>query len=75
MKSKSWQEIKSMSPLELGAKLRDTQEKLFRLKFRHSSTPVKNSLEIRFLRRTIAQIKTLMKEKEMISKNQAAQPR
>ncbi len=74
MKSKNWQEIKNMGSLELGAKLRESQEKLFRLKFRHSSTPVKNGLEIRLLRRTIAQIKTLMREKELAAAKQAVRP-
>lgn len=63
MKSKNWQEIKNMSPVELEAKLRDSQEELFRVKFRHSSTPVKNPLIIRELRRNIARFKTLLKGK------------
>jgi len=62
MKSKAWLEIRSMSPLELEVKLRDSKEKLFRLKFRHSSTPVRNGLEIRELRRMVARINTLLKE-------------
>lgn len=62
MKAKNWFEIKSMSTLELESKLRDTQDRLFRLKFRHSSAPVKNGLEIRTLRRMVAKLKTLLKE-------------
>ena len=68
MKSKAWLEIKSMSPLELETKLRDTKEKLFRIKFRHSSTPVRNGLEIRQLRRLVAKLNTLLKENSMASK-------
>jgi large subunit ribosomal protein L29 len=70
MKSRNWMEIRSMSPLELGAKLRDSKDKLFRLKFRHSSTPVKNAIEIRDLRKMIAKIKTLMRENEIRSAQQ-----
>ncbi len=71
MKSRNWMEIKNMPPLELAAKLRDTQEKLFRLKFRHSSTPVKNAIEIRDLRKMIAKINTLMRENEIRSAKQS----
>ena len=67
MKSKAWLEIRSMSPLELEAKLRDSKEKLFRIKFRHSSTPVRNGLEIRELRRMVARINTLLKENSVKS--------
>ena len=68
MKAKAWLEIKSMSPLELETKLRDTKEKLFRIRFRHSSTPVRNGLEIRQLRRMVARLNTLLKENSTASK-------
>jgi large subunit ribosomal protein L29 len=62
MKAKLWQETKSLSSTEIAVKLRESEEALFRLRFRHASTPVKNALEIRNLRRMIARYKTLMKE-------------
>lgn len=68
MKAKTWQEIKSLSNTEMEAKLRAAEEQLFRLKFRHSSTPLKNPLELRSLRRQIAQFKTLLKEKQAETK-------
>jgi large subunit ribosomal protein L29 len=68
MKSKAWLEIKSMAPIELETKLRETKDKLFRIKFRHSSTPVRNGLEIRQLRRLVAKLNTLLKENSMASK-------
>lgn len=67
MKAKQWQEIKSMSVPELEAKLRSAEEGLFRLRFRHAATPVKNGLEIRKLRRSIAQYKTLLHERASAS--------
>ena len=63
MKAKQWQETKSLSNVELEAKLRASEEQLFRMKFRHASTPLKNALEIRKVRRMIAQFKTLLNEK------------
>ena len=71
MKGKTWQEFRNLSQIELEAKLRDAEEELFRLKFRHSSTPLKNPLQIRGKRRMVAQIKTLLLE--INNKEQAAQ--
>ncbi|MCB4792634.1 MAG: 50S ribosomal protein L29 [Elusimicrobia bacterium] len=66
MKGKVWQEIKNLSDVELETKLRETEEELFRLRFRHSSTPLKNPLLLRYLKRTIAKIRTLFKERETV---------
>jgi large subunit ribosomal protein L29 len=63
MKSKNWNEIKNMTETELSLKLSQLQDKLFRLKFRHQTVPVKNPLEIRGMRRDIARIKTLVNQK------------
>ncbi len=63
MKSKNWQEMKHMSDAELNAKLNDMQDRIFKLKFRHTTAPVKNPLEIRSLRRDIARVKTLLAQK------------
>lgn len=63
MKSKNWQEMKHMSDVELNAKLNDMQDRIFKLKFRHTTAPVKNPLEIRSLRRDIARVKTLLAQK------------
>jgi ribosomal protein L29 len=63
MKLKQWQEIRAMSDAELAAKLRGAEEEIFRLKFRHAATPVKNGLAIRKLRRSIAQFNTLLRER------------
>ena len=64
MKQKNWQEIKSMSSVELNAKLVELEDKYYKLKFRNSTAPVKNPLEIREMRRTIARIKTHQNEKK-----------
>lgn len=64
MKQKNWQEIKSMSDVELNAKLSELEEKSFRLKFRNSTAPLKNPLEIREIRKTIARIKTLLAQQK-----------
>jgi large subunit ribosomal protein L29 len=63
MKSKNWQDMKNMSNAELAAKLNDMQDRIFKLKFRHTTAPIKNPLEIRNLRRDIARVKTLLAQK------------
>ncbi|MDR1926571.1 MAG: 50S ribosomal protein L29 [Endomicrobium sp.] len=60
MKNKNWNEIKNMTNIELNSKLSELQSKFFKLKFRHSTVPVKNPLEIREIRRNIARIKTFI---------------
>jgi large subunit ribosomal protein L29 len=60
MKSKLWNEMKNMTHVELNAKLFELQDKLFKIRFRHSTAPIKNPLEIREIRRNIARIKTLI---------------
>jgi large subunit ribosomal protein L29 len=60
MKSENWNEIKNITNVELSSRLRELQDRLFKLKFRHSSVPLKNPLEIRETRRIIARIKTLI---------------
>jgi len=57
-------ELRKLSAIELEAKLRETREKLFRIRFRHHGSPLKNPLEIRNLRRDIARTFTIMNEIE-----------
>jgi large subunit ribosomal protein L29 len=68
MKSKLWNDIKNMTDVELSSKLGELQDKLFKLKFRHSTAPVKNPLEIRAIRKNIARIKTFNKLQKKESK-------
>jgi len=65
MKAKQWQEIKQMTQVEMDAKLHAAEEEMFRMKFRHATTPLKDGLKIRKVRRGIAQFKTLLKEREL----------
>jgi large subunit ribosomal protein L29 len=64
MKSNDWNEIKNMSVVELNGKLADLQDKIFKLKFHHSTSVLKNPLAIRWMRRDIARIKTLLVQKK-----------
>jgi large subunit ribosomal protein L29 len=60
MKGDDWKEIKSMTETELGVRLDGLQDRIFKLKFRNSVSVLKNPLEIRETRRSIARIKTIL---------------
>jgi len=61
MKNKQWQELRSLTEGELEHQLGLRKKKYFELGIQHRFAPVKNPLELRKLRREIAQIKTLFK--------------
>lgn len=58
------QEKSTMAAAELGTELRQALEKRAKLEFQHQVTPLKNPLELRFLRREIARLKTHIRMKE-----------
>lgn len=57
-------ELRGLSEQELRAKETETAQELFRLRFRHASGQLDNTARLRKLRRELARIKTLLKEKE-----------
>lgn len=58
------QEKSTMAAAELGTELRQALEKRAKLEFQHQVAPLKNPLELRFLRREIARLKTHIRMKE-----------
>ena len=60
MKRKQFKEMSNFSESELLVKLDYLQKKKFTNILRHKTTPLKNPLEIRELRRDIARVKTLL---------------
>lgn len=61
-------EIREMSDDQLAHELRETQENLFRLRFQAATERLDAPSNLRRLRRTIARIKTIQRER------QAAEP-
>ena len=57
------QELKDMTEQELAFNLEESQKALFGCEIRHRTTPLKNTMEIRTLRRHIARIKTILRER------------
>ena len=58
------QELRNESVQELRSKLKASRGKMLYLRFQHSMGSLKNPLEIRALKRDMAKIITVIKEKE-----------
>jgi large subunit ribosomal protein L29 len=58
-------DIRDLSTDELGAKLAELDKEAFNLKFQLAMGDIENPMRIREVRKTIAKIKTVLKEKEM----------
>ncbi|MBC8174635.1 MAG: 50S ribosomal protein L29 [Candidatus Marinimicrobia bacterium] len=59
------EELKEITVAELQTRLEDDLEELENLRFQKALQQLENPLRIRFLRREIAQVKTLLKEYEL----------
>ena len=58
-------EIKTLSQAELNARLRELNMELFNLRFSNASRNLANPVQIRNVKREIARVKTVIREKEM----------
>ena len=66
-KKESKESLHEMSEKELQVRLKEAQEKSFRLQFQHTSNPLKNPMVIRTARREIAKIMTILRQKEKVA--------
>lgn len=57
--------LRDMTVDELQVQLRDLKEELFNLRFQHATAQLDNPLRLREVRRTIARVKTILREKEL----------
>jgi large subunit ribosomal protein L29 len=58
-------ELREMTDVELRKKLADTKDELFRLRFQSATGQLDNPMKIQEVRRRIARLKTVMREKEL----------
>lgn len=56
-------EIREMTPDEITARIRELEEEQFRLKFRSATEPLEDPLRLRVLRKDIARLKTILRER------------
>lgn len=57
--------IKALSTNELSKQLDDTYQELFNLRFRHATRQLSNYSELRKVKKRIAVMKTIMREREL----------
>ncbi|MFQ5825745.1 MAG: 50S ribosomal protein L29 [Dehalococcoidia bacterium] len=58
-------EIRSQSHGELAKRLEETRRELFNLRFRHATRQLVNTSELRRVKKDIARLLTIMREKEL----------
>ena len=65
MKARELKELRSSNPQDLVAKLGDLKGELFNLRFQLATGQLENPMRIREVKKSIAQIKTILREKEL----------
>lgn len=58
-------DIRQMTTEELLIKLKDTKQELFNLRFAHATGSLKNPMQLNVVRKDIAKIKTIIREREL----------
>jgi large subunit ribosomal protein L29 len=56
-------EIRELSPEDMSARIAALEEEQFRLKFRSATEPLQEPLRLRVIRRDIARLKTILRER------------
>ena len=64
MKAKEIKEIRGLSVEKLEEKLQDLKKDLFMLRMQHATNQLENPLQIAAVKKDIARIKTIIREKE-----------
>ncbi len=62
-------EIKCLTQAELNARLKELNMELFNLRFSNASRNLANPVQIRNVKREIARVKTVIREKELATEN------
>lgn len=58
-------DLRSMTDVELNQKLNEAYQELFNLRFRQGTKQIENTSRIHVVRRDIARIKTVMRERQL----------
>jgi len=65
-------ELREMSDRDLDRKLRDLKEELFNLRFQASTGQLDNPMRIRLVRRDIARVLTVVRERQIEAEHEEA---
>ena len=58
-------EVRKMSSAELEAKLKDLKKDLFTLRMQHATNQLDNPVKISLVKKDIARVQTIIREKEL----------
>ena len=61
-------DVRDLSVDEIKSKISESQEELFRLRFRSATQQIENPSLIKNLRRDVARLRTILRERETASK-------
>lgn len=62
-------EIREKTEQELNEELRELKSELFKLRFQHATNQLDNPIKLRDVKKSIARVKTVMRERELEGKN------
>ena len=65
MKSQELATLRALPENELKVQLKECEEKIFKLKFANAAAPLKNGLEIKYLKAHKARLLTWIREKQI----------
>ena len=57
-------EIRELSAADLASRIRELEEERFRLRFRSATEPLEDPLRLRVIRKDIARLKTVLRERQ-----------
>ncbi len=67
-------ELNQMSNDKLGKMLEDAREEMFNLRFQKASARLENTARLRKVRREVAQLETVLHQRQLVTEAAAAQP-
>ena len=65
MKARELQDLRKNSPQDLVNQLHDLKDQLFKLRFQLATGQLENPIKIREVKKSIAQVKTILREEEL----------
>jgi large subunit ribosomal protein L29 len=68
-------EIRELAVGDIEARIRDLEEERFRLKFRNATEPLEDPLRLRVIRKDIARLRTILRERQNTSARTSAAAR
>jgi large subunit ribosomal protein L29 len=66
------EKVREMNDLELQAELKKLKTELFNLRFQHVTGQLENPIKLRDIKRDIARVKTIIREKELAAEQPTA---